>query len=274
VLLNLALVCIAVGMLMPPCLPGRQPTHDPARRIRIVTWNVREEFSHVPEIGAALGELKPDIVCLQESRRGNFGEALPGGAMAHTHEVTTITRGRIVAQREIRLGSYPNFRWGIETDIELPQGRLKVLNVHFLASFSASALRASGHDVTGTIGGTELARELERDALLQWWRETTGPRVAAGDYNTPPNAALYRDLAAVATDAFGARGRGWGWTYRRDYPMLRIDYVFCGEEVRPVTAFSRDGGVSDHRMVVVDLVVKEERPASPRDRATQKGSAR
>ena len=82
--------------------------------------------------------------------------------------------------------------------------------------------------------------------------------MVVGDLNSPPNSAIYRDLAAAALDAFGARGLGWGWTYRRDYPMLRIDYVFCGEGVRPVTAFTKDGKVSDHRLLVTDLVVGED----------------
>ena len=245
---------------MPPCIPAHRSRQEVPGRIRVVTWNVHEEFGHVLDMSAVLAKLAPDIVCLQEARRATFGEVLAGGAVAHTHEVTTITRGRILAQREIRLGPLPNFRWGLETDIELPQGRVKVFNVHFLTSFNAATLRRNRYRMTDAIERTELARERERDIVLEWLRETAGPRVVAGDFNTPPNSVLYRDVATAAVDAFGRWGLGWGWTYRRDYPMLRIDYVFCGEGVTPLRAFTMDGRVSDHRMVVADVALGDRYP--------------
>jgi len=267
-LLNLVLVTIFVAVLMPPSVPLHRPRHAGPDRIRIVTWNVHEEWDHVPALREALGKLGPDIVCLQEARRAAFGEVLSGGAIAHTHEVTTVTRGKLLGQRAIRLGAYPNFRWGLETDVELPQGRLKLLNVHFLAAFSAATLRQNRHDLPDFIEHGEEARDLERDAVLQWLKETAGPRVVAGDFNSPPNCSIYRALAAVAVDAFGATGLGWGWTFRRDYPTLRIDHIFCGEGVTPVAAFTVDGKVSDHRMMAADVVVGE----SPSGGLTPQGS--
>lgn len=107
-LANLVVAAAAVALLVPPALPGDVPLHDPRQRIRIVTWNVHEEFGEAERIRAALAPLKPDVVCLQEARRGMFYEVLPGAQVAHTHEVTTLTRGKILrSARAHRLAPAP-----------------------------------------------------------------------------------------------------------------------------------------------------------------------
>lgn len=253
--LNLLLLGISILLLIPPVL-GRAPQAvEASRRIRIVSWNVHEEYGNVPTMRRVVAALKPDIVCLQEARQPLFYDALPGAAVGHANEVTTLTRGRILRKQRIRLGPYPNFRRGLETVIELPQGRLSVFNVHYVIDMTGRLKRARQGLPVRALDDTQQARRLENEAVLRWLNSTPGPRVVVGDFNTPPNAAMYRDLKAVATDAFGKVGRGWGFTYRRDRPVIRIDYVWCAGKVEPVACRPRDGEVSDHRLLVTDLLL-------------------
>lgn len=254
--LNAALLILGIMLLVPPMLPGRPvPPVDPATRIRIVTWNVHEEFTQTTRVRAAIARLKPDIVCLQESRRKRFNDALPGAQVAHTHEVSTLTRGRIVAKRAFPLGPPPNFRWGLDTDIILPQGRLRVLNVHYMIDVNRQIRHARKAGPATSGGSVQQVRTLENEVVVNWLRSTPGPRVAVGDFNTPPRALIYRQLAAVAADAFATVGRGWGFTFRRDRPVIRIDYVWCAGGVRPLRCAPEDGGLSDHLLLVTDLYV-------------------
>lgn len=253
--LNLGLLALGIALLMPPVLGRQHIADDPARRIRIVSWNVHEEHRNVNRMAKVLAELKPDIVCLQESRSARFAEVLPGAQIAHTREVTTLTRGKIVDQEPLRLGPHPNHRWGIDTEIVLPQGRVRVLNVHYVIDVMGRLRQIKNPDEPERKFHTKRARALEQREVLRWLRETEGTRAVVGDFNTPPNADYYAQLQAQAIDAFGTVGRGWGFTFRRDQPLIRIDYVWCAGGLQPLKAFTRDGTVSDHRLLVTDVLL-------------------
>jgi endonuclease/exonuclease/phosphatase family metal-dependent hydrolase len=268
---NLGLLALGIALLMPPVLGRPQITDSPARRIRIVSWNAHEEHLNVPRMAKVLAELEPDIVCLQESRSARFAEALPGAQVAHTREVTTLTRGNIVDQEPLRLGPDPNHRWGMDTEIVLPQGRVRVLNVHYVIDVTGRLRQIKNPDEPERKFHTKRARALEQRAVLKWLTETEGARAVVGDFNTPPNADYYAQLEAKAVDAFGSVGRGWGFTFRRDRPLIRIDYVWCAGRLQPLKTFTVDGTVSDHRLLVTDLLLPAEagKPA-PRRRLKAK----
>ena len=268
---NAALLAIGIVLLIPPVIPRRPPPATASSaRIRLVTWNIHEEFRASERLRQVIAQLDPDIICFQEARRQAFYDVLPGAQVAHTHEVTTLTRGRFAARRAFPLGRSPNFRWGLDTDIVLPQGRLRVLNVHYMIDVNRRIRRAWLRRNSPPVDGIQRARALENEVVVNWLQTTPGPRVAVGDFNTPPRALIYRQLAAVATDAFAAVGRGWGFTYRRDRPVIRIDYVWCAGGAQPLRSVPRDGGASDHRLVVTDLYVPRETTAT---KATPAGSA-
>ena len=252
---NLLLLVGGVFLLVPPVLPHRVPAADPAHRVRLVSWNVHEEFRNANRMVKTLRALRPDIVCLQEARSKNFGELLPGAEVTHTREVTTLVRGRILRQRPYRLGPEPNYRFGMDTWIELPQGRLRVLNVHYVIDVTGRIREVKNPEEPERTFHTREARALEQQAVLAWMKQSTGPALVSGDFNTPPSVLFYRQLAEVATNAFAAAGRGWGFTFRRDRPLIRIDHTWCLDGVRPLRSYTVDAGVSDHRLLVTDVLI-------------------
>ena len=77
-----------------------------------------------------------------------------------------------------------------------------------------------------------------------------------GDFNSTPRAPSRARLEPHYQDAFERVGSGWGATWPRRYPMLRIDAVFArtqgGLRVTSVRTFDpMQGG---HRGLIVDLV--------------------
>lgn len=247
-----ATLVIAVAALMPPAMPRPTPRHAPGQRVRIVTWNVHGECESVPQIRETLEALQPDIVCLQEADESCLARAFDG-ASAQTHEVRTFTTGRIVRTDIFPLSEPRSIRYALATEIELPQGRVQVLNVHYLIAIK-SHLRHARRNLPGPI---ELARYRQNETVRGWLQETEGPRVVCGDFNTPPGALLYRRMADLATDSFRQAGLGWGFTFPRRAPMIRIDYVWCAGGVVPVRSRAMDGEASDHRLVVTDVVLPE-----------------
>jgi vancomycin resistance protein VanJ len=252
---NLLLTAGAVMMFMTPVFP-RPPAVTPGLpTVRVVTWNVHEEFRRTAEITQALAGLQADIICLQEARRKPF-QAVggPHWDRAHQGELTTLTRGKIVAERSFMMAQIPSKRYALETVIELPQGgRVTVLNVHF-HSFHSPWRPVRGTSVPNLPEVTRRTREAELQRLLAWVTETPGPKVIAGDFNTPPRGLIYRRLSRSLANAFAVSGRGFGYTYRRGRPLLRIDHIWVADGPQPVGCQVIDGGVSDHLLLQADLV--------------------
>lgn len=85
------------------------------------------------------------------------------------------------------------------------------------------------------------------------------PVILAGDFNATPYNWEFRQLARGRIDAFRARGRGWGGTYRSDLPLVRIDHVLADPAFEVVAAHVPDVRFSDHRPLVVRLRWREPR---------------
>jgi endonuclease/exonuclease/phosphatase family metal-dependent hydrolase len=260
VLYNLALAVVVLLVFVRPAgphVPVRAKAED---RVRVVTWNIHEAYPSLQQLRGVVEELDPDILCLQESRRKVYNDLLAGAEVAHTREVTTLTRGRIKSQRPVRLGELPNYRYGIETEIQLPQGTVTVLNVHWVAVQSPVKLtRHMGGD-RELYEKTKEMRALELDVSREWLRAAEGPHVLAGDFNTPPNAPEYRALERLATNAFAAAGRRFGFTFPRLKPLLRIDHIWVGGGVKVAACRAVPDGPSDHLPVVADIVLPQARP--------------
>jgi len=82
------------------------------------------------------------------------------------------------------------------------------------------------------------------------------PILLAGDFNAPQNDAIFELLRPRLWDAFQLAGSGWGNTITNEMPVLRIDQVWSSGSLVPVAAVAHRTRESDHRMVIVDFVLK------------------
>ena len=82
-----------------------------------------------------------------------------------------------------------------------------------------------------------------------------------GDFNVTPTEPAYVDLVAGLRDAHTETGLGPGWTWRpkRVEPfgigVLRIDYVFVGPGLEPVSSAVHCPPTGDHCMVIARVSV-------------------
>lgn len=81
------------------------------------------------------------------------------------------------------------------------------------------------------------------------------PLIVGGDFNAPAGDAVYRRFPAGLRDAIRGGGQGWGNTILNDAPVHRIDQVWISEGFRAAGVLARKTRHSDHRMVVVDLIL-------------------
>jgi endonuclease/exonuclease/phosphatase (EEP) superfamily protein YafD len=75
----------------------------------------------------------------------------------------------------------------------------------------------------------------------------------AGDFNNPPRGVLYRRMSVQLSDSFRAAGGGFGYTFRSDFPAMRIDYIWCAPGVRVVRCRTVRSRASDHLPVIADI---------------------
>ncbi len=253
-LVGLAAFGLALAGVARPAVHAHRGLTRTMDSVRVVTWNVHNRFDRLDVIRARLDELQPDVVCLQEAYDVAFNKAWPGAESRRFTELVTLSRLPILKAGPVRPEQpRSNLRVPLEVRVRTRRGELSVLNVHLFSYrpipgsefYSAAARRHA-------VRAIEF-RERELGLVEEWLRRTDGPKVVAGDLNTPPRGRLYARLAAQLTDAFAASGNGFGWSFPRDLPLWRIDYVWLADGPEPLDCRTVAVPPSDHYPVAADL---------------------
>lgn len=92
-------------------------------------------------------------------------------------------------------------------------------------------------------------RSIQVNTILEAIEESPYPVVIVGDFNDTPQSFAYQSLKRGRKDAFVERGNGWGATYLKPFPMLRIDYILYDPELQ-CTGYSSSKEISsDHKLI-------------------------
>ena len=78
------------------------------------------------------------------------------------------------------------------------------------------------------------------------------PELILGDLNMAPRSPAVRMLAPGFEDVFRRAGRGWGGTWPREAPWLRIDFALTPDRFTPTTIRTFDPGAGGHRGLVME----------------------
>jgi endonuclease/exonuclease/phosphatase family metal-dependent hydrolase len=236
---------------------GPAPLHAGSKVLRVATLNCAGHTNP----GDAIGEFAPDIVFLQEMPHAyrlkqfidDFFEGQGDYRYSSTKGCAVVTRGSI--HHNVPL---PRSR-GQLVAVELPDGRqIELVNIHLQSA--ATNLKLYRRDCWWEHRKNRSAREIELGYVLATLKQHTDypriPTLIAGDFNAPANDSVHRTMERRFTDAFGAVGTGWGNTYHRDLPLLRIDQIYCSDKFLPVRSRTFTVDDSDHRLVIADLIYR------------------
>lgn len=231
--------------------------HAGSKTLRVATLNCA---GHA-DPAAALGDFAPDIVFLQEMphayRLKQFIEEVFDGQGDYRYHAAKgcaiATRGTIHHSLPL-----PHSRSQLVA-VEMPDGRhLELVNIHLLSA--ATNLRLYRRDCWWEHRHNRTQREIELAYVLAALEQHTEfpriPTLIAGDFNAPANESIHRTLERRFTDAFGAVGTGWGNTYHRKLPLLRIDHIYSSEKLVPVRSRTFTVEKTDHRMVIADFIYR------------------
>jgi endonuclease/exonuclease/phosphatase family metal-dependent hydrolase len=217
-------------------------------RIRVGTWNVRGLRGGVPAVASVVRTEELDLLLVQESgprrRLRALGDALGWTVCA---DPWTFPRRRVKnavlakgSSRGVVRSRLHRFR---DSSILYPRG---ILIAELDDGLTASSIHLG-------LSGPERGRHIRE--YLQMAEARSARAILGGDLNARPEEGGPSTLAGRATDCWRAVGEGDGATFPAEAPTARIDYLFVGEAIRPLRAWTAGGAVSDHRMVVAELEI-------------------
>lgn len=245
------------------------------RPIRVVTYNIHAGHGDLARTAETIRALSPDMVALQEvdvhwSERSGFADqvaalasalgmearfapiySLPNrenSAVPREFGVALLSRHHIVSWRNDTLtrlstqdsNAVPSPAPGLlEAVVDIGGSRIRVLNTHL--DYRADP-------------GVRRRQAVEMAAVIARVDE---PLIVVGDFNAGPDAAELAPLFARLRDAWPPDS-GLGYTYPADAPSKRIDYVLASRDFRTLSARVPVTESSDHRPVVVDLVLRRD----------------
>ena len=248
----------ALGRLSAPTIvKGPAGSHLESPVLRVITLNCALRTD--PYL--AVKDYEPDIIFLQEVPHAytlkRLIDQLYGGQGDYRYDrrrsSAVIVRGKINSSLLI-----PKYRCQIVT-AETTSGRhLELLNVHLQQAVTNLRLweRSCWHQHSNN----RRQRIVELHYALETLKQKTAfpriPAIVAGDFNASANDPVYQLLKPQFTDAFSTVGTGWGNTYHRSMPLLRIDHIYSSDHLIPLRSRAIKLPQSDHRMVVADYIFR------------------
>ena len=239
-----------------PPLPGPAAPHEGKPVIRAITLN--SAFFNFGNPAADLAAWQPDIVLLQDilpDQVRQIADTLYGGrGESRVHQSNgVVTRWKI-----LREFNNPSQR-DQQVTVLLPSGlKIEVVNVHLATA--ATDLRLWQKSTWIHHRSNRAIRQKELLLTQQILKQTTAfpniPTLFGGDFNSPASDIIHRQLARDFRNAFATAGTGWGDTFQRRFPVLRIDHLYSTRHLTPVRCCAVTTRHSDHRMVVADFLMK------------------
>lgn len=245
---------------------------DPAAPLRVMTYNIRAGNGDIARTAETIRKFAPDIVGLQEvdvhwSERSGFEDqatllgrvlgmqvrfapiyTLPGAdstkprrqygvALLSRRQIIrwsndTLTRLSTIAQNP-QPAPAPGL---LQATIEIDGVVVRVLNTHL--DYRADP---------------RVRKQQVIEMLAHMGRDST-PTLVLGDLNATPDAPELQPLLERFHDTWREMAEA-GFTFPADKPVKRIDYILASSHFRVRSASVPVTEASDHRPVLVDLLL-------------------
>lgn len=257
--------------------------------LKVVSWNVGRFALQAEDSGAGsyeecvdsvfefIKKEDPDIVCLQEFSTRNSRQVrqqlkkLMKGYSAEYYIFTgsgrsfgnvTLSKLPVKNRGVIKFDGSTNL--AIFTDYESGGRQFRVYNCHFESyniSFSGivRALLEKDKDIV-TETGVKMKRSITRrpkqvDQVFNDIENCPVEAFVCGDFNDNPMSYTYYRMMRDRQDTFVQAGDGFGATYARLWPLLRIDYILCPKSMTVLSHETPHVGFSDHYPVITQIAL-------------------
>ena len=263
--------------------------------IRVMSYNVylfqsldkdKERKSSFERIIRVVREQSPDILCCQEfttysgkisrnecikafadsidlpyiyyNKKRNYG----GNVIFSKYPIVKVTEGTGFSQEEA---------YGILVTVDAGEkGKFYLADIHLVSNMITTGeieklrktseyqqtLDTVGKKVLNKLIHAYVLRSDEVTEMLQGLPPIDRPTILCGDFNDTPLSYTYSQIhKAGFTDTFTKVGRGIKPTYAGKLPLLRIDYIWANEQVRPLNFKRYRVKASDHYPIILDFSI-------------------
>lgn len=236
--------------------PGPAAPFKSRKVIRILTINTGNFYFGDPTNDIIAWD--PDIVLLQQTNPA-YTARIAAKLYQGKGEFRTDMFNGVITRWKIRREDKNRVIRSQQMEIVTPEGTaLQVVNVHLATA--ATDMRLWKLSAWKNHSRNRQLRRQEMTVALQILGQTTNfpavPTILAGDFNAPATDVVHRQLSRDFIDAFSESGTGWGNTFHRRFPILRIDHIYSTRHLVPVRCRAVETRYSDHRFVVADYLLR------------------
>ena len=223
--------------------------------IRIATVNCADLI-----YGNPIEDIKawdPDIVLIQQAKPHQVA-AMASYLYGKSNNFRANTTNGIITRHEIIRAGHSSGTRNQQLTIRLPnEAEIEVVNIHL--AVAATDLRFWKSDSRNDHKKNRQLRRIELSAILetleQNFPDTSTPIIIGGDFNASATDITHRQLNPKFIDSFSSVGRGWGNTFHRRFPILRIDHIYATKQLEPVSSGVIVSKKTDHRIVITDYLI-------------------
>lgn len=263
---------------------GNEVPDEEREGICIVTYNVgryslskngKSKKETIVEIRDYLELFKADIICLQEVKV-QYKDSLieiPDYPYIHSHffDGTGSSFGNVILSKfPIRGGGKLTFKnstnLAIWADLLIDRGIVRIYNCHlesYSISFTSIVKRLFNKDtfsdefisLHGHLKESNIKRAEQVDHVVNSISECSLKTIVCGDFNDTPMSYTYHQLQKDHKDCFVEAGKGFGATYSKLWPALRLDYILIPEEYRTTYHKIERVPFSDHYPVLTQIIL-------------------
>ncbi|MFO1094116.1 MAG: endonuclease/exonuclease/phosphatase family protein [Planctomycetaceae bacterium] len=260
---NLLCGALIAGPVMGLCVPLSSVTAPTPDSLLVLSCNIQNGDSDLPELLAEIDTQQPDVIAFQEVQRGEdvLAKHFAGWHTLHIDEYYVASRFpiRLLGEHHSKTTDRTT---AIACEVAAPSGAWRLCDIH-LSTARHGLTKLRWHSPVSRVGIRDLEwqqweRRLEAEETLHFIDDHAGlPLLVAGDFNTPTTSSLFSDVWTGWQSAFETAGTGYGYTspcnsgrlWPRNTPWLRIDHILCDSswQIHSVGIGHTDG--SDHRLI-------------------------
>ena len=264
--------------------------------IRVMSYNVyqflgveekKDTETVANRIIGIVREQSPDLLCCQEfstfkrrisrnqciamfsdsigmpyvyyNKKNNYG----GNVIFSKYPIEKVTTGGGFSNEET---------YGVLVEVDAgAKGKFYLANVHLVSNMitnneldvltstpeNQQLLDTVGRSVFHKLRKGYTARSDEVKKMLQGIPEVDIPVILCGDFNDTPLSYTYRRIQKAGySDTFLSVGRGIKPTFAGKLPLLRIDYFWANDKVKPLQFIRSCQKLSDHYPILLDFSIK------------------
>jgi len=250
--------------------------HSEARTITVMTMNVLKRSTDWAAAEAQIRQANPDVIAIQEMSDGFLSSVWPSLTAAYPYTVSVfspldessmgvMSRYPITDQETFNLPENYELTH-IRAVVDVNGQPVTVYNMHMTAP---SFVRPQGQRrFIGRIFPYEYFtyyRRWQMDNFYPKLAAESQPVVVMGDFNTADSSGDYDRFVAGSglRDAYAGVGFGLGYTFPSEVivgsqklpflPLMRLDYIWHSEAIKPLAAWLGGSTGSDHLPVIAQL---------------------